>query len=124
MLSGTEEGMITFVYARYDEYINEHKKIFSVEPTLVVEKKDLKISDVIQVSDDNHRVNSGTVEPCDENELKLCHIMLSKYSDNTNSIELSNIVMNNNISGNAKVTSTEGVSLDATFEFGYCRKTI
>lgn len=120
-MGDTPGEKVAFVYARYDEYINEHQKVFDVKPSLVIDDTDLKITDIVQVEGDDYRVNSGDVAPCDESNPTTCYIMLSKYFDNTNNIEFSNLIMENNIiSGLAGVNLTDdNVSLDATFEFEY-----
>lgn len=112
---------LKFVYARYDEYQKEHQKVFGIKPNLILEGNDLKMTDVVQVSGDDYKVNSGNVGPCDEKTNPTeCYIMLTKYSENTNTIKFDNLSMKNNIiNGNAIVNLKDNITLNATFEFEY-----
>ncbi len=111
---------IKFVYVRYDDYINQHKKLFGVEPTLTIETTDVSFSNLVHVSKDDYKVDSSNLTTCDENKPNECYIMLNEYIDNSNSLEFSNLTMKNNIiNGNIKLRKKGDMFLDATFEFVY-----
>lgn len=117
-MSGLNEDMVTFVYARYDQYIKKHQEVFGKEPLLAIDDRDLSIADIIQVEGDDYRMNSGSIGKCDQNKPTECYILLTKYYENKNTVKFSELTMNDNIiNGSVSIVGEETVN--ATFEFKY-----
>lgn len=111
---------VTRAYVKYDDYVNEHKKIFGVPPVYDVTSVTLKFP---TVTDDINEAKYEEIGKCDFSNTSDCYLLLTDFYTNTNTIEFSKLNINNNvISGNVKmIVKDDNLEryLDGTFEFEY-----
>lgn len=113
----TFEGNLYLTYAKWDEYMDYHKKVFGVESKHEMGMYDLNIDRIKLVEDDLYLLDSSSPYQCKEaKNTKNCYMKLTKDTNIKGTVELTNVdVKGNTIVGTVAYDSkTENFEL--TFE--------
>lgn len=112
----TFEGNLYLTYAKWDEYMDYHKKVFGVESKHEMGKYDLNIDKIKLVEDDLYLLDSSSPYQCAEAEnTKNCYMKLTKDTNIKGNVELTNV----DIKGNTIVGTVSYDSKTENFEFTF-----
>lgn len=112
----TFEGNLYLTYAKWDEYMDYHKKVFGVESKHEMGKYDLNIDKIKLVEDDLYLLDSSSPYQCAEAEnTKNCYMKLTKDTNIKGNVELTNV----DIKGNTIVGTVSYNSKTENFEFTF-----
>lgn len=121
--SGTEEGDITFVYIKYNEYVDFHNKFFDINPKIEIEDRDVELAELTHISEENYELGPGEVARCNKDNPNDCYIFLTRVIENKNNITFSDLAKKNGIiNGNVRLQSEDGNILDAEFTLNFENK--
>lgn len=109
----TFEGNLYLTYAKWDEYMDYHKKVFGVESKHEMGKYDLNIDKIKLVEDDLYLLDSSSPYQCKEaKNTKNCYMKLTKDTNIKGNVELTNV----DIKGNTIVGTVTYNSKTENFE--------
>lgn len=112
----TFEGDLYLTYAKWDEYMDYHKKVFGVESKHEMGKYDLNIDKIKLVEGDLYQRDSASPYQCAEAEnTKNCYMKLTKDTNIKGNVELTNV----DIKGNTIVGTVSYNSKTENFEFTF-----
>ena len=112
----TFEGNLYLTYAKWDEYMDYHKKVFGIESKHEMGKYDLNIDKIKLVEDDLYLLDSSSPYQCSEAEnTKNCYMKLTKDTNIKGNVELTNV----DIKGNTIVGTVSYNSKTENFEFTF-----
>lgn len=110
----TFEGDLYLTYAKWDEYMDYHKKVFGVESNHEMGMYDLNIDKLKLVEDDLYLLDSSQPYQCKEaKNTKNCYMKLTKDTNIKGKVELTNV----DIKGNTIVGTVSYNSKTENFEF-------
>ena len=112
----TFEGNLYLTYAKWDEYMDYHKKVFGVDSNHKMGMYDLNIDKIKLVEDDLYLLDSSSPYQCKEAEnTKNCYMKLTKDTNIKGNVELTNV----DIKGNTIVGTVSYDSKTENFEFTF-----
>lgn len=115
----TFEGNLFLTYAKWDEYMDYHKKVFGEESKHKMGKFDLNIDSIKKVDGSLYKLNNTSPYQCSEAEnTKNCYMKLTKDTGITGDVTVSELERKDNV-------ITGKVSFDSKseyFEFTYEEK--
>ena len=112
----TFEGDLYLTYAKWDEYMDYHKKVFGVESKHEMGKYDLNIDKIKLVEGDLYQRDSASPYQCSEaKNTKNCYMKLTKDTNIKGNVELTNV----DIKGNTIVGTVSYDSKTENFEFTF-----
>lgn len=94
----TFEGNMFLTYAKWDEYMNYHKKVFGAESKHQMGKFDLNIDSIKKVDDNLYKLNNASPYQCSEAEnTKNCYMKLTKDTGITGNVTISELDRKDNV---------------------------
>lgn len=112
----TFEGELYLTYAKWDEYMDYHQKVFGVESNHEMGMYDLNIDKIKLVKDDLYLLDSSSPYQCKEaKNTKNCYMKLTKDTNIKGNVELTNV----DIKGNTIVGTVTYDSKTENFEFTF-----
>ena len=112
----TFEGTLYLTYAKWDEYMDYHKKVFGVESKHEMNWFDLNIDAIKLVEENHYQLDLCSPYQCVEAEnTKNCYMKLTKDTNIKGNVELTNV----DIKGNTIVGTVSFNSKTENFEFTF-----
>lgn len=94
----TFEGNLFLTYAKYDDYMKYHEKVFGVKSKHEMSIYDISIEELESLGKDVYHVKESVPIQCQyEKNTNNCYIKLTKDIDNKDEVELSNLKLEDNI---------------------------
>lgn len=113
----TFEGTLYLTYAKWDEYMDYHKKVFGEESKHEMGMFDLNIDKIKLVEDDLYLLDKSQPYQCsDAKNTKNCYMKLTKDTNIKGNVELTNVDMKDNTIVGTVSFESKTENFEFTFE--------